>query len=44
VVIWFIFPRFGILDQEKSGNPAPSQSGIRDPLRSIYTKKLISCC
>jgi hypothetical protein len=24
VVIWYIFPRFGILDQEKSGNPANS--------------------
>jgi hypothetical protein len=23
VVIWYISPRFGILDQEKSGNPAP---------------------
>jgi hypothetical protein len=22
VMIWCIFPRFGILDQEKSGNPA----------------------
>jgi hypothetical protein len=22
VVIWYIFPRFGILDEEKSGNPA----------------------
>jgi hypothetical protein len=22
VVIWYIFPRFGILCQEKSGNPA----------------------
>jgi hypothetical protein len=22
VVIWYIFSRFGILDQEKSGNPA----------------------
>jgi hypothetical protein len=21
VVIWYIIPRFGILDQEKSGNP-----------------------
>jgi hypothetical protein len=21
VVIWYIFPHFGILDQEKSGNP-----------------------
>jgi hypothetical protein len=24
VVIWYIFPRFGILDQEKSGNPGSS--------------------
>jgi hypothetical protein len=23
VVIWYIFPRFGILDQQKSGNPGP---------------------
>jgi hypothetical protein len=23
VVIWYIFPRFGILYKEKSGNPAP---------------------
>jgi hypothetical protein len=23
VVIWYIFPRFGILDQEKYGNPDP---------------------
>jgi hypothetical protein len=22
VVIWYMFPSFGILDQEKSGNPA----------------------
>jgi hypothetical protein len=27
VVIWYIFPRFGILDQEKSGNPAPDITG-----------------
>jgi hypothetical protein len=26
VVIWYIFPRFGILYQEKSGNP-----GLRHP-------------
>jgi hypothetical protein len=25
VVIWYIFPCFGILDQEKSGNPASGQ-------------------
>jgi hypothetical protein len=24
VVIWYIFPRFGILYQEKSGNPGTS--------------------
>jgi hypothetical protein len=23
VVIWYIFPHFGILHQEKSGNPGP---------------------
>jgi hypothetical protein len=23
VVIWYMFPRFGILCQEKSGNPCP---------------------
>jgi hypothetical protein len=27
VVIWYIFPRFGILYQEKSGNPA-GESGF----------------
>jgi hypothetical protein len=26
VVIWYIFPRFGILYQEKSGNPAAERS------------------
>jgi hypothetical protein len=25
VVIWCIFPRFGVLYQEKSGNPGPIQ-------------------
>jgi hypothetical protein len=25
VVIWYIFPRLGLLCQEKSGNPADSQ-------------------
>jgi hypothetical protein len=24
VVVWYIFPRFGLLYQEKSGNPDPS--------------------
>jgi hypothetical protein len=26
VVIWYIFPRFGILSQEKSGNPGCDNS------------------
>jgi hypothetical protein len=28
VAIWYIFPRFGILNTEKSGNPVPRS---RDP-------------
>jgi hypothetical protein len=28
VVIWYIFPRFGILDQEKSGNPDPTSASL----------------
>jgi hypothetical protein len=28
VAIWFIYPRFGILDQEKSGNPAFKNIGL----------------
>jgi hypothetical protein len=32
VVIWYIFHRFGILYQEKYGNPA---------LRSVYTRTVI---
>jgi hypothetical protein len=28
VVIWYIFPRFGILDQEKSGNPGACASFV----------------
>jgi hypothetical protein len=29
LVIWYIFPRFGILYQEKSGNPANGDTGDR---------------
>jgi hypothetical protein len=32
VVIWYNFPRFGILDQEKSGNPA------FDPISEVGVK------
>jgi hypothetical protein len=28
VVIWYILPRFGILDQTKSGNPVPRRDLI----------------
>jgi hypothetical protein len=30
VVIWYSFPRFGILDQEKSGNPDANVVNIGD--------------
>jgi hypothetical protein len=29
MVIWYIFSRFGILHQEKSGNPAPVEKQER---------------
>jgi hypothetical protein len=25
VAMWYLFPRFGVLCQEKSGNPAPNE-------------------
>jgi hypothetical protein len=28
MVIWYVFPRFGVLCQEKSGNPAQDQCYI----------------
>jgi hypothetical protein len=40
VAIWYIFPRFGILYQEKSGNPgfesALTMPGIFDRKKVIY--------
>jgi hypothetical protein len=27
VAIWYIFPRFGIFNKQKSGNPGCAQSG-----------------
>jgi hypothetical protein len=38
VEIWYNFPRFGILDQEKSGNPAPGAN----PTTSIYNASVIN--
>jgi hypothetical protein len=32
VVFWYIFPRFGIMCHEKSGNPAAYLIQIRAPL------------
>jgi hypothetical protein len=53
VVIWYIFSRFGILYQDKSGNPAfflptivrsPSRcTHEREPKPSYVGKKLMSC-
>jgi hypothetical protein len=34
VVIWYMFPRFGILCQEKSGNPVPEKIFKNDFLRT----------
>jgi hypothetical protein len=36
VLIWYIFPRFGILDQEKSGNPAPESENYIQKLLPTY--------
>jgi hypothetical protein len=33
IVIWYIFPRFGMLYQEKSGNPGPN----------MFTHEISSC-
>jgi hypothetical protein len=30
VVIWYIFPRFDILCQQKSGNPGPDEKNTED--------------
>jgi hypothetical protein len=35
VVIWYIFPRFGMLYQEKSGNPGPCHTVIEIIVKSI---------
>jgi hypothetical protein len=29
LAIWYIYPRFGLLCQEKSGNPGPGQQEYR---------------
>jgi hypothetical protein len=36
VVIWYIFPRFGILDQEKSGNPDPNTTPVLIDRRLLH--------
>jgi hypothetical protein len=35
VAIWYIFPRFGILCQEKSGNPARTLFFYKAALKAI---------
>jgi hypothetical protein len=44
VVIWYIFPPFGILCQEKSGNPACRQCSVFFPNRfsAFWRKKPIA--
>jgi hypothetical protein len=32
VVIWYIFPRFGMLYREKSGNPGAYTTFVRDSI------------
>jgi hypothetical protein len=41
VVIWYIFPRFGILCKEKSGNPGEIALGEICYVQSI---KDVDCC
>jgi hypothetical protein len=35
VVVWYIFPRFGIFYQQKSGNPV-SISGPDQPVKTLF--------
>jgi hypothetical protein len=46
VVVWYISPRFGILYQEKSGNPVPQQKPQtkENSLHSLPRNKLIQTC
>jgi hypothetical protein len=38
--IWYIFSRFGILCQEKSGNPGHAWDGITTKIRSFLSSAL----
>jgi hypothetical protein len=40
VVLWYNFPRFGILDQEKSGNPALDSTLYRQQAFSAYLEAI----
>jgi hypothetical protein len=50
VVIWYIFPRFGILCQEKSGNPGPFPEhlpwpdGLADLLLCLGESDIMTDC
>jgi hypothetical protein len=41
VVIWYIFPRFGTLCQEKSGNPGPNATYIVASVNAPKTRDKI---
>jgi hypothetical protein len=43
VVIWYIFPRFGILYREKSGNPVPNSRKVDVRLREQLEQPEINC-
>jgi hypothetical protein len=43
MAIWYIFPRFGILDQENSGNPCPSQKATSNKSNRAYIPCSQSC-
>jgi hypothetical protein len=44
VVIWYIFPRFGILYQEKSGNPDLELGGLDDDVGGRVVDRLLVGC
>jgi hypothetical protein len=43
VIIWCIFPRFGILCQEKSGNPGVDSAASKKPLKHFVKKTATNC-
>jgi hypothetical protein len=40
VVIWYVLPRFGILDQEKSGNPGGQNEATAGICKFVVERSL----